>query len=335
MSNTAQRKKKKKYGKLVGLAALIAVILSLLIIYRVLIGQETPPADTGSTDTDVTMIVNRKPSEITSLTYSRGETEYTFTCHTATGVWSYAADTAFPLNQTPVSTMASAVAAIGVYRELGEDTGVYGFAEPVLTFSVTYADGAALSYAVGDLNSATGYRYLKDVDAGLVYTIAPTLLDYFSYTLEDMLLFDTLPTYIEPDYITSVTLHADGEEKAITDEAGVTALYELFTTLAPSEYADWSADEDEMAAFGIGSLTMTIDYKRTAAVADESSATSSSRVPASYTVRFGDTTEDGKVYYTLGKSDIVYLIYAEQVDKILEYLNYTPADTEAASEAAE
>ncbi len=331
MNNAAQRKKKKKYGKIVGLAALIAVVLALLIIYRVLLGQETNiPADTGSSDTDVIMIVNRKAADVSALSYSRGETEYAFTRHPTTGVWSYADDTTFPLNQTPVSTMAAAVAAIGVYRELGEDTGVYGFEDPALTFSVSYTDGAALTYAVGDLNSATGNRYLKDMDAGLVYTVFPSLLDCFTYTIEDMLLFDTLPADIEMDYITKITLNAGDESKEITDEAGITELYGLFTTLAPSEYADWYADEDEKAAFGIGSLTLTVDYKRTAAVADESSATSASRVPATYTVRFGDTTEDGKVYYTLGKSDIVYLIYAEQVDKILGYLHYTPVETEAA-----
>lgn len=329
MNNAAQRKKKKKYGKIVGLAALIAVVLALLIVYRVLIGQEANlPADTGASDTDVIMIVNRKPADVSALSYSRGETEYAFTRHAATGVWSYAADTTFPLNQTPVSTIAAAVSAIGVYRELGEDTGVYGFDAPVLTFSVSYTDGAALNYAVGDLNSATGNRYLKDVDAGLVYTVSPSILDCFASTIEDMLLYDTLPADIETDYITGITLTANGESMEITDEAGITELYGLFTTLAPSEYADWHADAEEKAAFGIGSLTLTVDYKRTAAVADESSATSASRVPTTYTVRFGNTTEDGKVYYTLGKSDIVYLIYAEQVDKILGYLNYTPADAE-------
>ncbi len=331
MNNAAQRKKKKKYGKIVGLATLIVLVLALLLVYRALIEQQNdPPADTGAADTDVIMLINRKASEISALTYSRGETEYGFTCHSTTGQWSLAGEPDFPLDQTPVATMAAAVAAIGVYRDLGEDSGVYGFDAPVLTVSVTYIDGAVHHYAVGDLNSATGNRYLKDVDTGLVYTVSPSLLDYFTYTLEDMLLFDTLPTDIDTDYITAVTLNAGGDEKAITDEVGVTELYGLFTTLAPSEYADWYADEDEKAAYGIGSLTMTIDYKRIAAVADESSATSASRVPASYTVRFGDTTEDGKVYYTLGKSDIVYLIYAEQVDKILGYLNYTPAETEAA-----
>lgn len=331
MNNTAQRKKKKKHGKIVGLIALIVLVLALLLVYRVLTGQQNDtPADTGTADTDVIMLVDRKASEIAAISYTRGETEYAFTCHASTGVWSYAAEPDFPLDQTPVSTMASAVAAIGVYRNLGEDTGVYGFDTPALTVSVTYTDGTAHSYAVGDLNSATGNRYLKDLDTGLVYTVSPSLLDYFTHTIEDMLLFDTLPTDIEEDYITAVTLNAGGDEKTISDTEGMTALYGLFTTLAPSEYADWHADADEKSAFGIGSLTMTVDYKRTAAVADESSATSSSRIPASYTVRFGNTTEDGKVYYTLGKSDIVYQIYAEQVDKILEYMNYTPVKTETA-----
>ena len=327
MNNASPRKK--KHGKIVGLAVLIVLVLALLLVYRALIEQQkNTPADTDTGDTDVIMLIDRKASEIAALTYSRGETEYAFTCHSTTGRWSYNAEPDFPLDQNPVSAMAAAVAAVGVYRDLGEDSGAYGFDAPALTVSVTYTDGAVHRYAVGDLNSATGNRYLKDLDTRFVYTISPSLLDYFTYTVEDMLLLDTLPTDIEVDYITAVTLNAGGGEKVISDEVGITALYDLFTTLAPSQYADWYADEVEKAAFGIDSLTMTVDYKRIAAAADESSATSASRIPASYTVRFGDSTEDGMVYYTLGNSDVVYQIYAEQVDKILAYMDHTPAETE-------
>ncbi len=312
--------KKKKNGKIVTLVILCAVVVLLFVAYKMIDAQNDTPAVPSDTGDDVIMVIDRASADVASITYrvADGET-YTFNCNATTGVWSYADEVHFPLNQTTVSAMASAICRIGAYRHLEDgDTGAYGFDAPALTVSVKYTDGAAYNYALGDVNTASGYRYFKDLDTGAVYTIAATLYGYFDYTLDELFVYDTLPADIEADYITSVTL-ADGTGTTeITDADGIAAVYAAYTALAPTAYADVYADAEESAAYGIGSLTLTVAYKREVAISNDSGGTSTTRIPVTFTVSFGDSAEDGRVYYKLSESDVVYLAEAETVNALLD-----------------
>ncbi len=312
-------KKKKKNGKKLSLILLLLAVVGLFVVYKIVSAQTAQSPDETTDTADVIMLIQRTPAEVAEISYTVDDVTYGFVCDPTTGTWTYTEDAHFPLNQTPVASMAAAICQIGVFRELEEgDQGEYGFDAPVLTVSVKYTDGAAYSYAVGDLNRVTGNRYFKDLMTEKVYVVSAALLQYFEYTLTDLFTYDTLPTDIEPSYITSVVMNAAGSEKTFAENEDCTALYELFTALAPTQYADWYADEAEKTAYGIGSLSMTVSYKRAVTISDESGNTNTTRIPAEYTVTFGNTAGDS-VYYMFSGSDVVYTVSSDKVDAILQY----------------
>ena len=311
---------KKKNSKSTTLISLFLTVLALFIIYMAIEKRNSLPDEAPDTGDEVIMVIDRTAADVSEITYriADGET-YTFHHNATTGAWAYADEVHYPLNQTTVASMASAICRIGAYRHLEDgDTGVYGFDKPSLTVSVSYADGAVHSYAVGDVNTASGYRYFKDVDTGAVYTIAATLYEYFDYTLDDLFVYDTLPADIEVDYITSVTLADSTGSTEITDADGIASVYEAYTALAPTAYADPYADEEESAAYGIGSLTLTVAYMREVAVSADSGSASTTRIPVTFTISFGNSAEDGRVYYKLSESDVVYLAETEDVDALMK-----------------
>ncbi len=318
-------KRKKKNGKTVALIVLLLAVAGLFVVYKMVVAETAQSADeTGDTAQDVIMLIERTPAEVEKLSYAADGATYEFVCDSAAGTWMYAADAHFPLNQTSVASMAAAICQIGVFRELEEgDSGEYGFDAPALTVSVKYTDGTEYSYAVGDLNRVTGNRYFKDLTTEKVYIVSDALLQYFDYTLTDLFTYDTLPADIETSYITSVALNAAGEEKEFTDADDCAALYSLFTALAPAQYADWYADASEKTAYGIGSLVMTIRYKRAVTITDESGNGNATRIPAEYTVVFGNTVGES-VYYMLNGSNVVYTVSSDKVDAILQYKKAAP-----------
>lgn len=305
--------KNKKYGKGITLIVLCVLVIGLFAAYKMMDAQQKNAADdTEDTGDDVIMLIDRTSNEVSEISYRLGEGETAaFLRSASSGAWVCADEPQFPLDQTTVGAMAAAICRIGVYRQLESgDTGEYGFDAPALTVSLKYTDGDAYNYAIGDVNPVSGYRYFKDLDTGAVYTIAAALYDYFNYTLEDMFVYDMLPADMEADYITSFDLSGD----TVTDADSIAALYEIYEALAPTAYADPYADADESAGYGIGAMTLTVSYKRAVSLEDGSTT----RVPAAFAISFGDTAEDGRVYYKLSTSDVIYLAEAETVNALRE-----------------
>jgi len=310
--------KSKKKNPLILPLVLIVLIAGLFVVYKVMDAQSTVPGtDTGTTAADVTMILQRDVGEVRALAYTYGGETNSFTWNMNTGAWTVDGQESFPLIQETVSTMAAAISSIGVYRTLDTgDTGAYGFDSPAASVTVTFADGASHSFAIGDANSMSGYRYFKDLASGTVYTISPALLPYFQVTLADLFSYGTLPTDIEASYITAVTLNRAGTEKTTSDPDAAQALLTRFQLLKPMEYADYSGTDAAMEKYGIGESYMKIDYKRAVTVTDTSGAENTTRIAASYTIRFGRVTEEGKIPYCIEGSDVIYLTDAADLDQI-------------------
>ncbi len=321
-------KTKKKSSKLAPLVVMVVLVIAMFAAYKMMDAKNTPAVDSADTGDSVILLIDRTSSEVTALSYAIGDGEtYAFSLRTNTGAWSYVNEPQFPLDQTTVATMAAAICRIGAYRHLEEgDTGEYGFDAPSLTVTVEYTDGTVCRYAIGDENPITGYRYFKNLDTDAVYTIAAALYDYFDYTIDDLFVYDTLPSDIEAAHITSITWTEGDTVTEVTDADAISAMYTAYTALAPSAYADPYADEAESAAYGIGSVTLTVSYKRAVEVTDANGAVSTTRIPATFAVHFGNTAEDGRVYYKLSTSDVIYLAEAETVEAILAAT--VPAPTE-------
>ena len=306
-------RKKKKTSKVLLPAVMLAIAMALFIAYLALSGEDLPSDNTGTVDTtnDVHVIVQKDAATVTELAYTlRGAEKLAFTYNANTYAWTYAADPAYPLSGDYLDSMAAAISYIGVYRTLETgDTGVYGFEDPAVTVDVLYTDGIHHRYAIGDQNNMTGYHYFKDLNTGTVYTIDPALLPYFEVSLEDMFAWDTIPDSIEEPYITSLSLEGEGAKNSLSDLADDAKedIYAALKALTPTDCADWSGSEDALTSYSIGDTTVTIHYRRQVTSADESNNEITTRVAASYPIRFGTITSDGKVPYVLPSSHVIYL----------------------------
>ena len=284
-------------------------------------GAQTDIADTGNTGTQSTVDVihEKDAATITYLSYkSKGNEELSFS-YTGSK-WTYSGDASYPLVNSYLDSMAAVVSYIGVYRTLdGGDTGVYGFEDPLLTFYAEYYDGSNCQYAVGNQNPMTGYLYLKDLQSGNVYTVDPAILPYFEYTLADMFAFDTLGGDIEKDYITSVSWDNGAQTMMeVSDDAQKEAIYSAYQALTPAVPADWSGTDEALSAYGIADgPSVTIEYRRAVTSADESGNEITTRVAASYTVRFG-TPIDGKTPYILPGSQVIYCVDSATIDTLTQ-----------------
>ena len=314
-------KRKKKTSPLLMPLLLLGVIAVLLIAYRVLEAQNMQNAanNTTAAESDVTIILEKAVEDVTSVGYTWNGEKNSFTWNGRTGLWELDDAKNFPLIQEPVTTMANALAAIGVYRTLEEgDSGLYGFDSPEAELFISFKDGSNYHFAIGDLNTVSGYRYFKDMSTGAVYTISAALLPYFQYSREDLFSFATLPSDIDASYIDSVTLSLNGKESTITDSEKTQSFFTKFQLLTPSEYADWSGSDEALTKYGIGEGSLNISYKKAVTVTDTSGNSTTTRIASTYKVRFGKTTAEGKVPYRIDGSDVIYLTDAANLDMIAE-----------------
>ncbi len=336
MANTQKRKKK---NKVLPLFILVGVLLVLVIGYAVLSSanakKEAEEAAAAAEDTTI-MLAEMDATAITELQYRYGENDW-ITLTQSGGVWTWAEDAHYPLNQTTAAGLGSAIASIGAIRTVDEgEAADYGLDEPICEIHVRYGEGTTYKYAIGDRNSFNDAYYFRD-DDGAFYMIASGLLTYFQTDLDDMLVLDTALATLSDGDIVSVTV-TDGEKSSTytqtateeTDEDGnttiydadVTALYDRFCELDLRAWADYYADSTEMAeTYGIdGTRSLTLTYKKAVSVNSGTETTASTsqttKVDATYTIYFGSTA-DGQVYYSPKGSTIVYTAAADVVDGIL------------------
>ena len=327
----SKRKKKNKYLPLIILLVLIAVMAAA---YSALSSandrKEAEQAAADAAANAVEMIAEYDYTTTTALSYRRAGSD-PVELRVVNGQWTLVSDENFPVNQTVVSYMANAIATIAVQNHITEgDPADYGLEDPAYTIEVTYADGAAHQYRIGNYNAFGGGAYYFMMD-GTMYTIPTGLTSYFDYELTDLLQLETMPTDIEQDYINSITVVSDGTETVIDDANGIAALFDIFSDLTLTECADYYTDETERTeTCGLdGSDKFMISYKRAVTTTDANGNQTTNRLDTSYTFLFGESA-DGKVYGSPEKSTMAYFVNAETVEKIMAYIDYEPAPEEEA-----
>ena len=320
-----KRKKKNKYLPLIVLLAFIAV---MAVAYSMLSSaNDQKAAEQAAADAAanaVEMIAEYDYTTTVGLKYQRAGSD-PVELKVVNGVWKLTSDENFPVNQTTAATMANAIASIGIKNHIDEgDPADYGLTDPAYLIEVTYDSGVSHQYRIGNYNSFGGGMYYFMMD-GAMYTISTGLTSYFDYDREDLLQLETMPADIERDYINSITVTVDGEEKTISDADGITALFDLFGDITLTSCADYYTDETERAdTYGLdGSDKIMISYKRAVTSTDANGNQTTNRLDTSYTFLFGEAA-DGGYYGSPEKSTIAYLIGTETVDAIAEYLSYEP-----------
>ena len=333
-------KKKKKILPLIALALVLGVLAgAYVILSRMDLNKDEPLVETPKIT-----VIDKNASDAVELAYIKGnDSELSFTCES--GTWYYDADRDFPLDQTKISSMVSAVSSVVASRELDGDSGEYGFDAPSLTVVVKYSDSTEYTVKLGNVNSFNSSTYLM-LQNSKVYLFTDKLTSSFNYTFRDLIVLDEPGGDIDNNYLVSMTVrNADGAENTITDGNGMDDLLSTHNkTVDCEDWVQYAVTADELADYGItdSSARLMVNYKSAVAATDSDGNATTTRVPASYEVMFGGECEkDGEngekipcVYYTITDSTIVYRMEKTDCDKIMAYLEYTPDTTASDTEAS-
>lgn len=330
MAHDVKHKKKNKY---IPMIVLVVIFAALLIAYSAMSAAnaraEAERLAEEAAANETIVIVQKDAADITQIAYSKnGGDEMKFVM--SGSKWSYVKDEKFPLDQTAVSSMASAISYIGAVCEIdGEDTGEYGFEVPAFEIKVTYSDGTQNSYEIGNYNSFNSSYYFKA--DGDLYMISSGLISYFNYDEEDLLALDTIPSseWSDVDYITDITVtSSDGVSNVISDSDGKTQVTEVLGGISLTNCADYYADDEERTEFGIDSgASAAVKYRKAVTSTDESGNSSTNYLETTFTLLIGAKTDDG-YYVSPAKSDIIYLADAEDIGNLMNYLTYEPVEEE-------
>ncbi len=325
-------KKKNKYAPLIGL--LIAFVVFFAIYKALCASNERKAAEEAAAEAaenaDI-MIAEYDYTTMTSLSYEKkGSDKLSFAVSGSS--WIYVPDEHFPLNNTTIANMASAIAQIAVECTVDEgEAADYGLDDPEYIINVKYSDGDSHEYKIGNYNSFnSSYYFMAD---GEMYMVASGLLSYFDYTLDDLMSLDTIPSsdWSDTAYVNYITVKDGENENKIEDDTGKSELVDLLGSLYLNDCADYYTEEEEKANYGLdGSCSITVNYKKAKTTTDSSGNESTTYLDANYVLTIGKT--DGGYYIMPTGSNIAYNLSDEDAENILAYIDYVPTVTEETTE---
>ncbi len=334
--------RKKKKNKVLPLIAMLLVVVVLGAGYFVVkkMDLNAEPVE----ESTVFSIQSKAVDTIVSVTFNdiNGEP---ITFDKDDGIWYYSAEKEFPVSQTAVTDMVSGMGTILGTREFAEDTGEFGFDDPQNVLSVTYSSDAGeetVKYTIGADNSFNSGTYIRDDVSGKIYLGSGNPAAAFAEKAKDDFIETDIPAAdVEVTSTHTVTITGtDGEQNVITDVDGIDEfMADPFGNADCSDWVKYNCTDEDMAEYGItkgdDKASILVEYKTTVTVTDDT-GTHYPRIDATYNIWFGNTLEDGSVYYTITDSKFVYKLSKEDFALAMSYLTYEPAEvseTDTVSEA--
>lgn len=157
------------------------IVAAFLSAYLILTSK-----DLSGTDENKTVLNTRDKSEMTKLSFEKGDVSLSF-IKDANGIWNFADDITTPIYYAYVNNMASAVSSIEPDREVkGGDESEFGLDTPTLSVRCEYKNGTVYAVTFGDENEAVGGVYMKEAGSGKVYLVPSTTVSAFSETRETL-----------------------------------------------------------------------------------------------------------------------------------------------------
>ena len=180
----------------------LIVVFAVVLLAYVLISQI--PASTNYIPPKETqfLIADDDPRTVVELEYNLNGHPLPFEFNEIAYKWYYKIDREFPLDQTILQYMASAISKIMVERlvEKSRDNfAEYGLDKPFLTITVTFkpekAEAYTKTYNIGNLNAYNNQYYFNVGGTDTVYMIMSGLIPYFEYEILDLAVRDTIPNF--------------------------------------------------------------------------------------------------------------------------------------------
>lgn len=234
---------------------------------------------------DVT-VYSQEAEKVTMLSWVRGEEEAVF--EKKDGEWKNTADENFPVDESYLSTMLEDLTELKSDKVIENPDALadYGLETGECVIRIT-DEGGTDELVIGDATSIDGKRYLSNGD-GKVYLVESSLLDDFSYTANDLLKTESLPTIssvqvIELDkgsetFLMTKKEEADGTEIWTTDRNGeekkldssqVISLINNVAGMSMGTCAEYYADDAKMQEYGFGEGEWKISFTYLAEVSAE------------------------------------------------------------------
>lgn len=327
----AKKKKNKALPLIILMSAAIVLVGAYVAIDRLDLNAD------DDDDSSVITVLSRSSDDIAGARFT-DENGETVTLRKENNRWSLEEDPDFPVNGTDAESIATSCLTLLATREITDESHDYGFDSPqnVITLYFTDDDGeSSVTFTVGVSNSFNGGTYVRDDTNNKIYICSTNPASKFNIARDDLIELDTHAYDVDPLSVKAVTLNSlDGRTITITDDDGMEEFISTpFDLIDCADWVEYAADDEKMLEYGIvksdDSPGIIVNYKNSVSVTDSDGESSTIRQDAVYNLWFGNTLEDGSVYYSITGSTIVYKTTKEIYDTIMEYLDYVPApDTE-------
>jgi hypothetical protein len=326
------RRKKKRQRQLVTSILLVvfaAVFIAVYFIVAPLLSEDGNAADT--TETEAVSVSAHQSSEVLSLTFPSSEESegtITLTRGSSSADWEYVQRPGFPLSDTKLSKLASAVASISASREITEPESLstYGLDNPSLTVTVGYSDGTTRSYSIGNYNEFSSVYYMMTDGSNTIYTVDSTIMRTFTVSEDDLISLAALPTDIT--YTGYSVTAPDGSADNYTGDMLTDSYTELLGKLELTGWAAYAPSDEQLSEMGLGddAYTVTVSYSKEVKLdeTNEDSSATSVKTTGSYSLRVGGKvlSEDGsdttsQRYLLYGDDGVVYKADSSVLDALI------------------
>lgn len=242
--------------------------------------------------------------EVTSMSweYTNDDDELVSLAFTNDGGWTYDADGAFPVDGEAITGLLEYFEALQAAFVIDEvtDYGQYGLDDPLCTIDIAVGE-TEYEIAVGNYSELDYQRYISLGD-GRVYLVNDDPMDYYKLTLDELMLDDTIPSFVDTErvefsgaenyvierdedggsYRDDDVYYTDGE---VLDTDSVNSYVTYIASLALEEYYTYNASEEDLAATGLDEpeLSVRIDYPE---------STDGDAEMLSFTIAFSRSAED-------------------------------------------
>lgn len=214
---------KKKYMRLLGVAAVCLVLVIGCIVWMNVRKKDPDPSSDASDNVPVSQV---GAENVVEMTYRCEDTENKdlTLVRDSDDVWHYAKEKDFPINQTYVTKMAQMLGTVEAERIIpaseAQELSEYGFENPLVTISFRERDGKESTYYVGNENASTENYYFRMEGDDNVYQINADLKVMFMMSLYDLFAMEEFPK-VEESSFRVVTIQSGDKElrvKAVIED---------------------------------------------------------------------------------------------------------------------
>lgn len=329
---------KKKTRNLMILLAVLVVLVGAYFLITALTRQEEELEQQAQTlfsceQSDISKITYEYEEEKISLVYS-GEN------------WIYEKDETFPLDQSYVETMLSALSNVEVLRsfQAEDDLASYGLSSPEAKVTALLDNGEEVTFSVGSYNDVTSSYYLMKEGDNNVYMTSSPIANAFTYGLMDLAQSGSIPEnfsdaevyeigYTSKDKkiklsspVTMETYYEDflwqaqlGEDTMIASTQAVNQIISEVQSLDLSKLKAYNVDEKELLKLGFDD-EIVLEFKYQYEVNDGSDEEETEEEPvyeeAALKIHFAKADEEN--YYAMLDGDTkVYTISSTGIEDII------------------